>query len=270
MYRSIVSRWPIDPVDADTHQYDRLPIEPSCMSVPIGAQNEEIVETYDRFASPYDRLLSPLEDSSRRHAIDALGVESGDRVLEIGCGPGHALVELARRTGPAGAVIGLDAASGMIARAVGRIDGTNGRRLRDGGSDSIDWVHPILGDARTLPIRRASIDAVFIEDTLELFSVKEMEIVLEESHRVLRDGGRLGVVTMDRHGIEDEPFLRAYEWLYEHVPGSGRIGCRPVYARRAIERAGFAIERHERTRRLGVWPVDVLVGRRASDAREPN
>lgn len=232
----------------------------------LGVENETVVDTYDRVAAIYDRVVGPIEADLRRDAIAALGVEPGDRVLEIGCGPGHALVELARDAGPGGDVIGLDAAPAMLDRASRRTSAGDGTGDRTG--DRRASVDLVLGDALGLPFEDGTIDAIFAEATLELFSATDLTVVLAACRRVLEPDGRLGAVTMDRHGLEADRFVRAYEWAFEHLPGYDRVGCRPVYARRAIEAAGFAIDRHERFRRAGVWPVDLIVAHIASEASD--
>lgn len=212
--------------------------------------NERVVRTYDRLSRTYDLIVGPLQAAVRRRAIDLLAPGDGDRVLEIGCGPGHALVELAPRVA-SGHVYGLDAAERMLARARGRCEQSvvSGR------------ISLLAGDARALPICEEAFDAVFIEATLELFSPAEMRTVLAEVARVLDDDGRLCVVTMDREGVENTRFVRLYEWIFEHVPGYQSVGCRPVYARRALETAGFTIDRSLREYHLGVWPIDVILAR---------
>jgi SAM-dependent methyltransferase len=44
-------------------------------------------------------------------AWDRAGISSGDRILDVGCGPGFTTIELARRTGPSGEVVGIDPSS---------------------------------------------------------------------------------------------------------------------------------------------------------------
>jgi len=213
--------------------------------------NESVVEAYDWLAGPYDRFVAPFEAGTRRTALDALALRAGDRVLEVGCGPGHALVPLVERVGQAGRVVGLDAAAGMVRRARHRV---RRRRLSD-------RIAVVRGDARALPVREGGVDAVFIEDTLELFSPDDLPVVLAEFARVLADDGRLGVVTMERAGAERDPFIRGYEWVYGHLPGFERVGCRPVYAGRALEAAGFEVLHREHHRRGAVWPVEIVVAR---------
>lgn len=212
--------------------------------------NEAIAATYDRLATLYDWVVSPLEARTRQRALELLAVDAGERVLELGCGPGHALVSLARLVNQTGSVIGLDAAPGMVERA-------RGRTTRPEVGDRIELL---LGDARSLPIADDAVDVVFIEDTLELFSPEGIRTVLGECDRVLDPDGRLGVVTMEREDAEHDPFVRAYEWVFERVPGVDRVGCRPIYARRALEADGFTTEHRERLRRGHVWPVEILVG----------
>lgn len=230
-----------------TEQYSPMGVSPS-----PGVSNETVVRTYDWLAAPYDLLIAPIEAGTRSRAIELLALSAGDRVLELGSGPGHALPGLAGSVGPGGQVIGLDAAPRMVARAR--------RRVADAGDALI--VEVLLGDARSLPLPATSVDAVFVEDTLELFSTRERRTVLAECNRVLVPGGRLGVVTMERSGLEDDRFVRIYEWLYEQFPGYDRIGCRPIYARDALEAAGFSILEQERRRRGYVWPVEILIAER--------
>lgn len=198
--------------------------------------NETIVATYDRLAGLYDAFVSPLESGTRDRALDGLDIARGECAAEIGCGPGHGLVALADRVGSEGHVVGLDAAPRMTARA-------RTRAVRRGVSERVDVL---LGDARQLPLRDDAVDVAFVEDTLELFSTREMALVLAELARVMTADGRLGVVTMERSGYETDPFVRTYEWVFEHVPGYDRFGCRPVNARATLEQAGFEIERQER------------------------
>jgi demethylmenaquinone methyltransferase/2-methoxy-6-polyprenyl-1,4-benzoquinol methylase len=66
---------------------------------------------------------------------------------------------------------------------------------------------------------------------------------------------------MERAGAEADLFVRVYDWLFERVPGYERFGCRPIYAARTLEEAGFVIERRERLHRAWVWSVEVLIAR---------
>ncbi|MFB6085633.1 MAG: class I SAM-dependent methyltransferase [Halodesulfurarchaeum sp.] len=212
--------------------------------------NETIAATYDRFASLYDWFVAPMEARTRQRALDLLSIAPSERIVELGCGPGYGLVSLAGFLDQTGHVVGLDAAPGVL-------DRSRSRAMRPAVSERIDLV---LGDARSLPIAEDSVAVIFIEDTLELFSRGEIRAVLQECKRVLTPDGRVGVITMERETVENDPFIRAYEWVFDHVPGYERIGCRPIYARQALEAAGFTIERREHHRRGYIWPVEILIG----------
>lgn len=216
-----------------------------------GVSNEAVVAAYDLLAAPYDRLVAPIEAATRERALSVLSPQMGEDVLEVGCGPGHALSDLAAAVGPSGRALGLDAAPGMLSRARERASG-------------VGHVTLVRGDARSLPLPDGAVDAAFVEDTLELFGPDDVTAVLGELRRVLAPGGRLVVVTMEREDAEDHPFVRAYEWAFEYVPGYQRVGCRPIYARRALAKNGFAVERRERHRRAYVWPVEILRARPAN------
>ena len=213
--------------------------------------NVSVVRTYDRLSELYDRLVSPLSGRTRSRAVSGLELAGDERVLEVGCGTGHALTELAAELAETGRVYGLDAAPGMLARA-------RRRCVREGVTDRTALV---LGDARRLPLADGSVDVAFVEYTLELFSAEDRESVLAELSRVLEPDGRLCVVTMEREGLEGAPFVELYDWAFGRVPGMEGFGCRPIYARRALEKGGFAVERIEREHRGGLWPVATLFAR---------
>jgi demethylmenaquinone methyltransferase/2-methoxy-6-polyprenyl-1,4-benzoquinol methylase len=213
---------------------------------PVPVSNARVRATYDRLAGVYERALGPVEGPSQRRAVATLGEAvdlSGARVVEVGCGPGARLAGLDRRVGDAGAVVGVDAAAGMVAQARGR-----------GGQ-------VVRGDARRLPLASGSVDAVLALDVLELFSRADLAAVLDEVRRVLRPEGRLCAVTMVTADVPDSRFLRAYEWAYRHLPGAAAVGCRPIDLDAALADAGFAVERRDRTLRAGVWPVRTVVAR---------
>lgn len=66
-----------------------------------------------RLQAMFDEELAPLGEA----AMERANVASGERVLDTGCGCGTATLELARRVGPSGAVMGLDISEPMLARA---------------------------------------------------------------------------------------------------------------------------------------------------------
>ena len=92
---------------------------------------------------------------------------------------------------------------------------------------------------------------------LELFDTPAIPVVLRECRRALRANGRIVVVAVskqERAGL----VLRAFEWTHRHFPNL--VDCRPIYARAALETAGFRIER---TVQRNMWvPVEIVLARR--------
>jgi demethylmenaquinone methyltransferase/2-methoxy-6-polyprenyl-1,4-benzoquinol methylase len=96
------------------------------------------------------------------------------------------------------------------------------------------------GDAAELPYAAGSMDAVFMSFTLELFDTPDIPLVLSECKRVLRQGGRIVVVGMSKESPKD-PLVRVFEWTHQHFPNF--LDCRPIFVRRALEKAGFTVQK---------------------------
>jgi ubiquinone/menaquinone biosynthesis C-methylase UbiE len=177
-----------------------------------------------------------------------LNARPGENILEIGFGTGHSLVTLARAVSITGTVTGLDISEGMLCITQSRLT----------HSSLVERVALNLGDAANLPFETARFDAVFVSFTLELFDTPEIPKVLEESARVLRPGGRLGVVALARRtGIA----IKIYEWAHVRVPDY--FDCRPIFVREVIEMAGFQVAGLTERSMWGL-PVDILVARKTA------
>jgi SAM-dependent methyltransferase len=77
-------------------------------------------DAYDRFMGKYSVLLAP-------QLADLAGIAAGQRVLDVGCGPGALTAELVRRLGPA-AVTAVDPSEPFVAAARERHPGVSVRR----------------------------------------------------------------------------------------------------------------------------------------------
>lgn len=200
---------------------------------------------YNKISRAYDLLADRSEAPVRRAGLDLLKARAGEKVLEIGFGTGNSLVSLAKAVGPNGIVFGLDLADGMLKLAREKLSaaGMAGRaRLR-------------CGDAARMTYADASMDAVFMSFTLELFDTPEIPQVLFECKRVLRPGGRIVVVGMSKQGNQD-PLIGVFEWAHRHFPNF--VDCRPIFVRDEMEQAGFRIAR---TVKKHMWiPVEIVCG----------
>src|SRR3954454_5507864 len=84
----------------------------------------QVQAMFDRIASVYDLMNSVmtagLHHRWRSRAADLAAVGSGDRALDVATGTGDLAVELARRVGPEGEVLGCDFSEEMLTRARGK------------------------------------------------------------------------------------------------------------------------------------------------------
>ena len=109
-------------------------------------------------------------------AIAEAGIRRGGVAVDAGCGIGRALPALRDAVGPDGTVIGLDLTPEMLAEACSK-----------GWAKSADLL--VLGDARALPLRAASVDAVFAAGLVG--HLPDPPAGLAELARVTRPGGIL-------------------------------------------------------------------------------
>jgi demethylmenaquinone methyltransferase/2-methoxy-6-polyprenyl-1,4-benzoquinol methylase len=199
---------------------------------------------YDKIAKVYDLLAEHEEGPMRDLGLRLLAAAPGEKALEVGCGTGHCLVELAKAVGPRGKVVGLDLSPNMLAEALKTV-------THAGCADRVELRQ---GDGEKLPFADGSFDALFMSFTLELFDTPAVVPVLVECRRVLRAGGRLGVVGMSKEG--KGVLLELYEWTHKHFPNL--MDCRPIFVRQAVEAAGFTI-REARVEKMWV-PVEIVIG----------
>ena len=128
------------------------------------------------------------EDAARRREAvrQALQLKSGERVIDIGTGPGFLAREMADTVGPGGYIHGVDTSEPMLKHAAARC------------ADR-PWVRLERADAIRLPVPDASFDAAVCVQVLEY--VAEIRIALSEMYRVLKPGGRAVVVATDWDSI---------------------------------------------------------------------
>lgn len=118
----------------------------------------------------------------RQLARDALGAGPGERIADVGCGPGFYVTELSEQAGPGGQVVGIDASPAMLALAAGRCAGRRNAGL-------------VAADVSALPVRESAFDAALCVQVLEY--VPDVAAVLAGLYRALRPGGRLVVWDID-------------------------------------------------------------------------
>jgi arsenite methyltransferase len=145
------------------------------------------MSTFDQAAAERLRRTYSTADvvAQRRRTRERFGAVRGERVLDLGCGPGFLAVELAEEVGPDGHVTALDPSGPMLAIAREEIAA---RGLED-------RITVTAGDAHELPFDAGTLDGVVAVQVLE--HLDDVPRALAEIRRVLRDHGRLAVVDTD-------------------------------------------------------------------------
>ena len=180
--------------------------------------------------------LDGLPDETIRMALGVgnpvryAALAPGDVVLDLGSGGGIDCLLAARAVGPTGRVIGIDFLPEMIERAT--------RAAAAGGLGNVEFMQ---GEIEALPLADASIDVVISNGVINLSPRKVR--VLAEAFRVLRPGGRLGVVDLVlEHDLPPEIVTHPAAWA-----GclSGALSEAALY--KGLRRAGF--------REVGITPL---------------
>ena len=165
---------------------------------------EGVRRMFDRIAPVYDamnRVMTAGLDQRWRRATVREAVRSGDDVLDACCGTGD--LAIAARNAGASYVVGVDFSERMLERA---------RRK----APELEWVQ---SDVLELPFEDASFDAAVVGFGVR--NVEDLEGAIRELRRVLRPGGRLGIleITIPRGWLA--PFYRL--WFDRIVPLLGRL-----------------------------------------------
>jgi len=173
----------------------------------------QVQAMFDRIASVYDLLntvmTAGLHHRWRSRAADLAAVGPGDRALDVATGTGDLAVELKRRVGPSGEVVGSDFSEGMLELA------------RAKAGDQVEFEH---GNALELPYDDGSFDAATVGFGARNFS--DLAQGLREMTRVVRPGGR--VVVLEITTPQRPPLSWFFRlWFDRLVPLMGRFAGDP-------------------------------------------
>jgi demethylmenaquinone methyltransferase/2-methoxy-6-polyprenyl-1,4-benzoquinol methylase len=176
-------------------------------NVSIEKNPERIGGMFDRIAPTYDflnHLLSAGMDLWwRRQAVRALGLQSGQQVLDVASGTGD-LAFAALSGEPNVQVVGVDLATRMLARA-------EAKRRRRGIARHRYQV--LAGDAMHLPFASNRFDAAMIAYGIR--NVPDMDMAFTEFHRVLKPRGSLCILEFS---LPECPLFRAfYLFYFQHI-----------------------------------------------------
>jgi demethylmenaquinone methyltransferase/2-methoxy-6-polyprenyl-1,4-benzoquinol methylase len=167
---------------------------------------------FDRVARVYDLMNSVmtagLHHRWRERAADLAALAPGARALDVACGTGDLAVELARRVGPEGEVVGTDFSEAMLERA----------RAKSG---AVRWE---WANALELPYADGEFDAATVGFGARNFS--DLDRGITEMARVVRPGGR--VVILEITTPQRPPLSTFFAlWFDRVVPALGRLAGDP-------------------------------------------
>lgn len=114
--------------------------------------------------------------------LDVMQLQTGEQVLEIGCGGGFYAYEAAKCVGPTGRMCAIDHSADQIETAKNRCN-------------DMAWADCRVGDATALPYETCTIDSVYGIQVFEY--IDQLDTALHEVQRVLRIGGRCFILSTD-------------------------------------------------------------------------
>ena len=126
--------------------------------------------------------LKPDIVQQRQYTLDRLDLKRDENALDIGCGPGLLVNEMAKQTGQNGLITGVDPSQPMLEMAE--------KLCRDQNNTLFQQA-----DAEALPFESAAFDVAVSVQVLEY--VHNIDQALLEIHRVLKPGGRALIIDTD-------------------------------------------------------------------------
>lgn len=207
--------------------------------------NSAVAAKWVRHQAVMDELLAEVTE----RLMAAAAPRPGHSVLDVGCGAGAVLLEVARRVGPEGRVLGLDLSAPLLERAR--------ERLRDEGLERVALVE---ADAQTAPLEPAGFDLVVSRFGVMFFA--DPVAAFGNLRAALRPGGRIAFASwaeMDANPWFAAPRRAAVDRLGEPAPVAPRAPgpfafAEVPYVTEILTSAGFA---------------DVLVARERVALRHP-
>ena len=172
--------------------------------------NTEFVDFWNEILVPkfvkYRHILVGGLTHHSAKIFPSLNVREGDRVLDVGCGFGDTAIQLARRVGPSGSVLGIDCCAVFLETA-----------RKDAAAAGVDNIAFIEGDAQLYPFE-PEYDFCFSRFGAMFFANPVGG--LRNMRRALKPGGTMTMIVW--RAIEDNPWLGLpKEIVLKFLPPSG-------------------------------------------------
>ena len=156
---------------------DRTVVIPPAATHHLG---REIAQTMHYTGAPWLVRESRQREEDCRLLLEALAIEPGQKVCDLGCGNGFYTFELARRVGPEGRVYAVDIQPEMLRMLAER-----------GAQEGLRNIRPILGTVIDPRLPKGELDLVLCVDVYHEFS--HPEPMLARIRESLAPGGRLAL-----------------------------------------------------------------------------
>jgi ubiquinone/menaquinone biosynthesis C-methylase UbiE len=200
-------------------------------------QWSDVAGAWERHAKRFDTQSG---EAATAWMLEATGLRSGERVLELACGPAGVGLQAARAVAPDGSVLCTDFAEPMVEAAR--------RRAAEEKLENVDFR---VVDAEAMDLPDASFDAVLCRYGYMLMG--DPGTALQETHRVLRPGGCLALAVWGEAGENpwaSIPMRAIIDHFAAPPPEPGMPGMFALAdkdrLRQLLEEAGFAEIRVER------------------------
>lgn len=169
----------------------------------------------------------------RTRLLQVMELRAGDRVLDVGSGPGLLSAEIAASVGSEGLVYGVDQSEAMVAMARARCQ-----------ERELDQVRIEVGDATQLPCEDAQFDAAVSTQVYEY--IPDVKSALAELRRVLRPGGRVYILDTDWDSVvwntsDRERMQRVLRAWDDHLADPHL----PATLSERLRSAGFLVQQRE-------------------------
>jgi demethylmenaquinone methyltransferase / 2-methoxy-6-polyprenyl-1,4-benzoquinol methylase len=177
-------------------------------------KEQQVLNIFDSIAKKYDVMNSLMSFGIHKFwqkiAIKKANVPVGGKVLDVCCGTGMITMDLARKAGPEGIVIGIDFSNNMLNIAKTHLEHFKFKK-------TIELIH---ANALAIPFPDNTFDCATIGYGLR--NIADPKKVLTEIKRVVKPGGRVVSLEMAK------PYLKVFKQIYyvylnNWVPFLGRV-----------------------------------------------
>jgi len=205
----------------------------------------EIVGVYDSLSKIYDLWGSLTESRARSRALELAEIKNGLAILEVAVGTGLAFYEIVKKN-PGGNNIGIDLSPGMLKKAEKRL-----RRL-SGANYELKKA-----SAFNLEGEDEQFDVLINNYMFDLIPFDQMDTVLTEFRRVLKQGGKLILVNMT---LGEKFGSGIYDLIYQVSPKL-MGGCRGIRLSEKLKEQGFQVKLREYHQQC-LFPSEVILAQK--------